>query len=1082
MALTQEQILNVCIATFDAAPGAANLATLTTWADANPDATTADLAAALGELPEFAAQFDGMDTATKAATMASHFGLTAGSTGGDAAIAYFTQEIDNGTSDAAMLGAANDFLLGSDAATLTGFGLTDAATVLANKTTVAQYYSVTAAQSGATIADLQAIVADVDATAATVTTAESAVDAIAAAAAAAADAAAIADMNQLALTSTDGDSLVGTAGDDYIDGTTVGTLSDNDVIIDSTTTDNDLLKATVTSAGVKARLQDVENVNITGKYVTTGFDLTNTTGAKVLTLDTDLSGGTATVLAANSINAEKIVAGSNIGTLKVTSLSSGTRDTVTVDSGDANTTLTGNTGGADKYDVSLASGKTLTLATMDSAGDAVSVEAAGDFTLVSSTGGANLGVTINNNSTGAITVTEADTAQMAKTLTLSGNAITINATNSLAVDGLAATSSATDSTIKLTDTSTATTLGLNNAVVTTVDVAGDIANTNVVALTVNEGSIVALSKDSTTSFALTLDIDNASTATFGTGTLLLNANASQTTNALKTSTHVDTVLVKAGALADSATGNHQIVTINELSLNGATKTVVADGANDLTISTLTSTNTGTVALGTSDVVTATGMTGDLTISTFSQDAKVYGGSGNDSFTANVAKIFEIHAGAGDDIIDLSTIGAATVLGAAGSTLYGDAGNDTITTTTSGATTVDAGAGDDTINALAADTITTGAGADTVTSAVNVNYTVSDISTTDDTLVITGSATTASDLTNVTPTTGAYKISNSGGVADFTLTGSTTTDVSSFVQLGNATAAYVAASGLDVTAGAKDDHIAVAGANTIVTGAGSDTVIVGTGETTATVSDFVTGTDKLVLTGAATAGTIDLTSVTPSTATYTIDASHAITLTGHAETDLSSMVQLGDSTTAFNMGAAASVSTVTGSTFDDYIDATVTSTAAHTINFIDNGGFDTITNFTTTVDVLKFGGMTGINTGAGIDETAATAKVSDAVDGSVYILKGSTAIGGDTVDFSVLTTTVNNKTVDIHTQSVTDDVAGYINNVLGTTTGESYIVAVENGTSDTYFYHVDGDTAGITSSDISLIGQVDSVVTGTGDIA
>ena len=84
-----------------------------------------------------------MDAAAKAAAMAANFGLVAGTTGGDEAIAYFASEIAKGTPDATILGFANDFLLTSSAATLTSFGLTDAKTVLENKTTVATYYSVT---------------------------------------------------------------------------------------------------------------------------------------------------------------------------------------------------------------------------------------------------------------------------------------------------------------------------------------------------------------------------------------------------------------------------------------------------------------------------------------------------------------------------------------------------------------------------------------------------------------------------------------------------------------------------------------------------------------------------------------------------------------------------------------------------------------------------------------------------------------------------------------------------------------------------------------------------------------------------
>jgi len=147
MAITQTQIIQSCISMFDAAPGAINLATLEAWVEANPTATEADFSIALGEIAEFDDQFDGMTDAQAATEMMSHFDLVAGTTAGDNALAWI--EANQGTqTNAQILAAANTYLLD---ATNRDAMFDDAATVLSNKTTVAEYYSVTKAISGDTL-------------------------------------------------------------------------------------------------------------------------------------------------------------------------------------------------------------------------------------------------------------------------------------------------------------------------------------------------------------------------------------------------------------------------------------------------------------------------------------------------------------------------------------------------------------------------------------------------------------------------------------------------------------------------------------------------------------------------------------------------------------------------------------------------------------------------------------------------------------------------------------------------------------------------------------------------------------------
>ena len=758
-------------------------------------------------------------------------------------------------------------------------------------------------------------------------------------------------------TDSAGDTLVGTALNDLFDASANNTLNAKDVLTDSSTSDADILNATVASATIDPRIQNVEKLNITGQYVTTGLKVTNVTGTKDLNLDTTLAGGTASVTDVNSIAVQNIKAGSNISTLNVTSLSSGTRDTVNVDAGSANVTLAGNAGGADKYAVTMAADKTLTVAAdkMASAGDTLTVNLSGDlaFAQADTADNAQLATTFVNNAATASTVTiTGATKDIAKSIALSGNEIvlktadaTLLAGTAAATAGVSVTSDATKSTIELTATTIGNAANFNKAVVDEIKLSGAGATD----ITVNEATKLVLAKDQKGT-GLTANIENAAgtmaSAPATTGTLLLDVNASQTAT-VATGTNVDTVLITAGALAADANGNSQTVSLATLdtAANSSASTVVITGANDLKINTLTT--------NANDTIVATGHTGKLTISAITETSKLYAGSGDDSITAGAAgKAYTIDAGAGNDTVDLSLANTAA-------TIKGGAGDDTLTGGTA-ADTIEGGTGNDTINGKeGVNTITTGTGSDTViveiannvapvtavaqvstitlaqtgtagfdaadslavtlggttftetgtaystldllgaafaakinaNAAYNASYnagvvtvtaavpgtaftianavftdntvtgtntmtgttvtttpnvaavtstmdTVTDFTKGTDTLVITGTATAALDLTKLaTPTNSAY---TDLGV---TLTGVTATDLSDSVQLGmSATSktgvvsytAYKAASGVAVTAGAKNDVIAVNGANTIKTGTGTDTIIVDSAQTTATV--------------------------------------------------------------------------------------------------------------------------------------------------------------------------------------------------------------------------------------------------------
>ena len=973
MAITQTQILQVVVSMFNAAPGATNLANLEAYAAANPDATTADLAAALGALSEFTA------LASDSASLAANFGLAAGTTGGDAAIAYFDANAST-MSAAEMLLAANDFLLTSDAATLTSFGLTDAATTLNNKVTVAEYYSVTLGVDAATVADLQAVVASVDATDGSVATANTTSDA---AKVAADEAAELASIDGTTFTLTSGtDSFVGTENNDLFT-SAAGTLVAADTILDSSTTDADIMNVEVNSNNVAARIQNVETINVDGTYVTTGVDLANTSGTTNLNLTTGILGGTATVTNASSLNALNINAGTNVSTVAVTATASGTRDTVYVDSGAATATTITGAGGLDTFDVTTTGN--LTLATL-TAIDTVTANLSDATTTIT---GAGAGNTVINQTGVAGTVTVATAALSGNVASTSSTTITgdqnvtISATTALVTDTLITNTGTGTATVSITDD--AATIDLADVQVDTVSLAAATAG----AVTVNGNSSVDLAIDMAGATTLQVAATTAGTAIgAGEGTLLLNVNKTQTA-AVISGTAVGTTILSAGV--DALAAANAVITMADLQLGANNNTLVIQGDEALTLSLLTMDAT------TADVVSATEMTGALTVTDTVGvgTATLTLGSAADSITSTKAGTFTIHGNGGNDTVSIAAAAATstvnggngddTITGnALGAVLNGDAGADTITGGNA-VDTINGGTGNDTINGRnGADTITTGTGSDTVTIiATEDGDVISDFTVGEDKIVLTGAAGTATiTAADATNTSGVY--SEFGGNHDFTLTGVTATDLTSAVQFGSqastgvAAVTFTLATSGNLTAGDFNDHITAGGtAATINAGAGDDLIIghaTGTGTLTGgagndtfniagtgatTISDF--GASDVLIVGAAN---------TAITATVTSD------FTATAASSQASTGAISDATLTLADGIAAdmTLATITGAlgyTISTVGTATVGSTivGSRSVDALNGSNFaDTITGGE---------GIDTITAGTGADTIILTESVSAA---------------------------------------------------------------------------------------------------------
>lgn len=967
---------------------------------------------------------------------------------------------------------------------------------------------------GATVV---AIVSVVDAA-----TAATAVTTITNAVATAEEAASI-DGETTALTASD-DTVVGTALNDLIDGSVKNTLGNSDVILDSTSTDADILNATVTTNSGTARIQNIETINILGEYVTTGLDVTNVSNATTLNLDSKIVSGAATASNLNSLNVSNVVAGDNIATLTVSSSAVGTRDTIYADANAATTVnVTGNAGGVDTYDVTVADATALTLSTFTTV-DTVTVNTAGST--LDLTGVATLGtLNINNSADLAVSVTTA----VADDTIITGSGDTTVTTTGAILDGLSMSNTGSGAlTVSLGTTLTGE--DFKEIVADNLNFTADFGGA--VAITVNENSQIDLVGDVAASGAATIELENV-TGDITTGTLLLNVSQDQTAS-ITTGSNVDTLLISA--TPDEATDtdsnsdgfDNTHITLGTLTLNAATATVVAIGSSDLEFTSLV--NAADV------VVTSTTMTGDLTIGSVDTDGNgaqtfdvtVLAGSGDDSIAVNADDTTTalVLGGYGDDTLSATDAGTDANNAATDYStikLYGEAGDDTISATVAvdannadvvvldggagndiitGSAAVDTivgGTGDDVINGGAsADTISTGTGSDIVTIASGEDGdTISDFTTGTDTLVLTGAGVNIDVTTLTAPSaTGAYTNLDATANFDVTLTGVSATDLSDSIQLGSINATTGAKSAYAVTqaenstatitviAGDKSDVISVAmttdnnntdaSATNITTGTGSDTIVLnatedGNDTNTVTVTDFTTGTDKIILEGTADAA-LDLTAVTVATGVLDLaafdvtlnNASAAVYANG--STDVSAAVQLGSVDAAFTM---AGVADYTGGSFDDVV-AFEAGANANTYNFIDNGGVDTLTELVLTSDFVSFTGMTGI-TGTGVAVAANATKITDGTDGEVYVF----ASAADGTGSEAITTFTENAATGVTADTILADVAAFLEAGLGEADGESYVAVINDGTTKAYAYFVEGDADGIDAANLTLLGSIDA---------
>ena len=189
----------------------------------------------------------------------------------------------------------------------------------------------------------------------------------------------------------------------------------------------------------------------------------------------------------------------------------------------------------------------------------------------------------------------------------------------------------------------------------------------------------------------------------------------------------------------------------------------------------------------------------------------------------------------------------------------------------------------------------------------------------------------------------------------------------------------------VDAGAGDDTVVNgASASTITLGDGSDIyrITIQTGSARDTITDFVTGTDRIQVLGGT---SFDAGNMSVSSSVYQLGGEASVTLTGVTATDLTDSIQLGQRlATPYDLDlAAATASVVVAGDYGDFIQVGVTVSATVTLG----DGADTL--------------LLHIEDGSDYDSTHTVSRVNDFTVGTdTLVLAGSIAIGGGLADSGV----------------------------------------------------------------------------------
>lgn len=724
---------------------------------------------------------------------------------------------------------------------------------------------------------------------------------------------------------TSTDTIIGTEGNDTITATS-STLAAADIVLDSTSTDNDTLNLTLTANNAAATITGVENVNVDwNAFGTAGIIATNISGATIT--GTSTKAGFLGHMTITDAGNNTIVAGTGMsGTLTVNGGQS-----VTVDGGASKTIVVNGTGtAADDLSATVTAGTSTTSVTVGTtnafksntidAGTATTIAIADQGTTSTTSLTVGKSATVTNTGTGTLALT-VGAASVTTTLSAVGKSLDIQGAQSTTLK--AASANLTAETVTNSLTAGTLTVAINGAIGADADLSA--VEADLFTISTATGGDFATAVASGSSISASVDIGNGE---FGVAT----ADDSSADTLTITSTNATQTIIQVDGL-DATLGDIETTTIvcEATAVSGTDMTItdIEAGTNKVI---LTGTNDVVVTEVIAKTVDASGLTGNLTITqqaantaamtisgatgtnvvvftATTNDSSYTGQNGNDTVTfvnttgnatavlGNGANTVTSSSGTTGSLVVMGGDGVDTVTASTAGTGTGEvnlglgAGNDVATITTGGTddvVTIDMGEGTNSLTLAAASTandvhtLTFGTGTDTLNLSTDITAGTWTITGLD--VIALGGNTAGAKINSSILTGQTYEITGDGGTTDTALVemdAAASVDFSGIVVNQTITKGL---KGLEITDSTGIDTIvATAYADKITTQAGSaNTITGGQGADTLVGS---TATDTFVInsgdTGKAT-GEIDVITTSWTSGTDKIKWGVAGSVTNYAE--------------------------------------------------------------------------------------------------------------------------------------------------------------------------------------------------------
>jgi len=662
MALTtaeRSNIVKLVVAMFNAAPGATYLADLTVAYEANGRSLT-NLANDLSNTAAFKGINPVFQTAAEFATsLLTPLGLQANTT----AVDYVTAQFNSGVSKGLI---AYNVAAALTATTDTQFA--DAKAILNNKTTVAEYYSVTKAIAQTNIGTLQQSISTVTKDAASVTAAQGAIDS-----------GTVGGSGSVFTLATAAETLTGTSGNDTFNSADT-TLTAADSVDGSSGTDTlNFTNSTAAAAFPGASIKNIEVVNVRATANLTGADLSALPGLTTFNADRSTAAAVTATNAGSGVQYGLLgdgsalfgaavnlgyAAGATAATLNIAGgVKSAAATTVTLTGAGVTATTINSTGAANTLSVAATAGAIVNAATSK----ATTINAATNLTTaltttadtsltVTGTGvvdlsGVNYGSALNN----ALVTINASAMTAGGLKVMAGNSTTLKFTggagnDSLGLGAVVATGATVDG-----GAGTDTLYVAGNSAYITAGTGAIIKNFEVVDVTTATVDLDNLATNNTLTglrVGGSATVSNINSATAGAVTVYANATPVLNVKGATTPGQLDTVKIDVND--GSATVNTITLTaptltaVETLNVTATDNVTITSLANALALTGITFTGAGAISMTTTAIalnpnvtVDASAATGNFTLDATGATANGYtikGSAGTNVLTGGSAPI------------------------------------------------------------------------------------------------------------------------------------------------------------------------------------------------------------------------------------------------------------------------------------------------------------------------------------------------------------------------------------------------------------------------------------------------------------